>query len=208
MASGVAQAVSSGRPSLGKGVVTGATSGASLGSVAGPWGAAAGGFLGGVVGGITGAAGASQAEQDYQAKQSLIARMNRDEIANLARDPNFLRGNQDAGFYKYGGHMGETDPKNLEQIADGSFAVNGPSHEQGGVAVGPNTLEGGETISNGYVFSKELGFAKAHKPIAKAIGRLEEKSPSPLRNKTLKSLKDREIELAKAQEMVKLNLGV
>lgn len=206
---GLTGALTAGRPSVAGGVLAEGSKFASMGSVAGPWGAAVGGAVGLGYGAIKGVAANKAYEDEYLKKQTMITRMNQNKVSVLSQDPSFLHGDVNGGFYKYGGQMdGQAGTDQLTELASGAFEVNGPSHEQGGVQLGHNNVEGGETISKGYVFSKELGFAQAHKPIAKRIGHLEERAPSPLRNKTLKSLKDREQELAHTQEMVKQQLGL
>lgn len=208
-AAGMTGALTSGRQSVAGDMLSEGSKFASMGSVAGPWGTAVGGALGLGYGAIKGVAANNAYEEEYSKKQNVITRMNQNKVASLAQDPTFLHGDANGGIYKFGGQMGgHVGTDQLTELASGAFEVNGPSHEKGGVQLGQNNVEGGETISKGYVFSKELGFAQAHKPIAKRIGHLEERAPSPLRNKTLKSLKEREQELANTQEMVKQQLGL
>ena len=209
VAAGVTNAISSTRPSAGAGAFSGASTGAAIGTSILPGiGTGIGAAGGAILGGIKGALGANEAEEEYQARQRMISRINQNKVSALAQDESFTQGSNNNGFFRFGGQMGITDNSGLTELAQGSFEVKGPSHEQGGVDVGGNNLEGGETISKGYVFSEELGFAQLHKPIAKRIGSLEDKAPSPLRNKTLKSLKEREQELAIAQETIKQQLGI
>lgn len=93
-------------------------------------------------------------------------------------------------------------------LSQNSVQVNGQSHAQGGVQLPQAEVEGGETIANGFVFSKELGFADLHKPIAKAIGKIEAKPLNPVRRNTLQQLKARELGLALAQESAKHLMGM
>jgi hypothetical protein len=92
---------------------------------------------------------------------------------------------------------------------DASIAV-GPSHEQGGIALPDQQaeIEGGETMSGDYVFSKQLGFAALHKPIAKAQGKIEAKASTPERLNTLKLLADKTNKLKLAQEYMKKQLNL
>ncbi len=86
--------------------------------------------------------------------------------------------------------------------------VQGASHEQGGVQIPGAEVEGGETISKGFVFSEALGTAQLHKPIAKAIGKLEKKPLTGIRKRTMEVLNQREQDLATAQETFKQQLGI
>lgn len=97
----------------------------------------------------------------------------------------------------------------LNQLSSTASEVNGDSHAEGGVTLpSGNEVEGGESISNGFVFSKKLGFADLHKPIAKAIGKVEDKPMNPIRRKTLEILHGREQGLALSQEYLKKQLGI
>lgn len=96
----------------------------------------------------------------------------------------------------------------LKPLNRQAVEVDGPSHEQGGVQIPGAEVEGGETISKGFVFSDALGFSKLHKPIAKAMGELEKKPSSPIRSRTMKVLKARENNLALQQETFKQQLGI
>lgn len=87
---------------------------------------------------------------------------------------------------------------------------NGPSHEDGGIQV-PNMgaeVEGKETTDGHYVFSDRLGFAKLHKPLAKAIGKIEMKAISPERINSLKLMREKENQLKLSQEYTKHMLGL
>ena len=88
--------------------------------------------------------------------------------------------------------------------------ASGPSHEQGGIEL-PNQgaeLEGGETSSGDYIFSKALGFAQLHKPIARAEGKIQNKPATAERMKSLSLLKNRTEQLKVTQEMVKQHLNL
>ena len=94
---------------------------------------------------------------------------------------------------------------NFKRTSSSTAEVHGPSHEQGGVLVpGMNAeVEGGETLAGDYVFSDELGFAKLHKPIALAKGKIEKKPATRERLNTLKLLNEKENNLKLMQEYVK-----
>jgi hypothetical protein len=64
-------------------------------------------------------------------------------------------------------------------------------------------MEGGETTDGAYVFSKKLGFAAIHKPIAKAIGKIEHKALTPERINSLKLLREKENHLKASQEFIR-----
>lgn len=87
---------------------------------------------------------------------------------------------------------------------------NGPSHEEGGIQIPGKSaeVEGKETTNGDYVFSEQLGFAKLHKPIAKAIGIIEKKTLSPERVTSIQYLKGRENNLKLSQEYVKQMYGL
>lgn len=122
-----------------------------------------------------------------------------------------------SGIYANGGQTPPNEVQSDTQQAPGgsltpmsnnSFQVNGNSHAEGGVQLPNAEVEGGESIANGFVFSKTLGFAQLHKPIAKAIGKVEDKPMNPIRRRTLEILQGREQGLAISQEMFKKNLGI
>jgi len=88
--------------------------------------------------------------------------------------------------------------------------ASGPSHEQGGIGL-PNQgaeIEGGETTSGDYVFSKALGFAQLHKPIARAEGKIQNKPATAERMKSLALLQGRTEKLKATQELVKQHLNL
>ncbi len=94
---------------------------------------------------------------------------------------------------------------NFKRTSSSTAEIHGPSHENGGVPVpGMNAeVEGGETLAGDYVFSDELGFAKLHKPIALAKGKIEKKPATRERLNTLKLLNEKENNLKLMQEYVK-----
>lgn len=98
----------------------------------------------------------------------------------------------------------------LNKLNSDSFEVEGQSHEEGGVTVPSMNaeLEGGETGVDNFIFSEELGFADLHKPIAKAIGKIEVKPDSKIKRDTISLLKQKESVLAQQQEALKEVLGL
>ena len=114
--------------------------------------------------------------------------------------------------HQYGGSLGEqfAKSKDMTKLSNNSVEVHGRSHAQGGVDVpGTNSeVERGETIADDYVFSKELGFADLHKPIAKAKGKIEEKPATRERVNSLRLLMEREEKLKKQQELMKQQLNL
>lgn len=97
-----------------------------------------------------------------------------------------------------------------QPLSSNNTIINGPSHADGGVdfpEMGAQ-LEGGETTAGNFVFSEKLGFAKLHKPIAKAIGTIEKKPMTKDRLNALELLRKRERNLAAAQEHLKEVNGI
>lgn len=90
------------------------------------------------------------------------------------------------------------------QSSDGAL-VQGQAHSKGGVKLPAKgaELEGGETMKDDYVFSKELGFADIHKPLLKSKGIIEQKPATPERINALKLIERKENELILAQEYFK-----
>jgi hypothetical protein len=86
--------------------------------------------------------------------------------------------------------------------------ASGRTHKEGGIEL-PNQgaeVEDQETTSGDYVFSKELGFAQLHKPIARAKGSIEEKPATKERLNSLKLLQEKENNLKFAQEYIRSQL--
>lgn len=115
--------------------------------------------------------------------------------------------------YAEGGHLirpgnvasqpvmnGEAEP-----LSSTAAQFEGPSHEQGGIQLPAlqSEVEGKETTEGNYVFSERLGFAQAHKPLAKAIGKIEQKALTPERVNSLKLLRHKIDQLRESQERVK-----
>jgi len=100
---------------------------------------------------------------------------------------------------------GDAEPLNSQ-----STEIVGRSHAQGGVKLPAMEaeVEDGETTTGNFVFSKELGFAKLHRPIAKAIGKIEKKPITTDRRNALQLLKGQEERLALSQEQLKLQKGI
>jgi hypothetical protein len=99
---------------------------------------------------------------------------------------------------------------NARQLSSTASEMVGPSHESGGIKV-PELgaeLEGGESTNGSYVFSKSLGFAQKHIPLARAIGKIEKKPMTTERRNSLKLLKGRESALAEQQESLKKYYGI
>jgi len=193
---------------IGKSVLTGAATGAMFGPI--------GAGVGAVVGGITGIVRAGQQANEQKTLRSRIKTnkfMNdaANSQARIATNPELVTGSQNAQYFADGGQMKapltEAYMKggNAKQLSSTNSELEGNSHEQGGIdvpAVNAN-LEDGETTAGTFVFSEKLGFAKLHKPIARAIGKIEEKVQTPDRVEAIKRLKAREQELAQKQELYK-----
>lgn len=100
----------------------------------------------------------------------------------------------------------KVDGGSLSPLSSDSVAVNGPSHAQGGVQLSDQQaeVEGGETMKGNFVFSDQLGFAKEHKRLASAIGRIQAKEvQTPERVNSIRRMQDREKTLALSQEYMK-----
>lgn len=113
---------------------------------------------------------------------------------------------------------------NVKQLSKTNVQFNGNSHENGGIKeplVNGVRLDGTEvennesmSTSNGqkFVFSDNLGFAQQHKPLARAMGKIEKYLKSnpndSIRKRTLNSLKEREEQLKVKQEETKEALGL
>lgn len=95
-------------------------------------------------------------------------------------------------------------------LSSNNTQFEGQSHEQGGIKIpslGAET-EGGETTKDNYVYSKELGFAALHKPIATMKGKIEKKPQTPDRVNAMQRLNAREDKLQMAQEFIKQQRGI
>jgi hypothetical protein len=203
------------KPKAGLSAAKGAMSGAAAGAAMGPWGALAGGVLGGVSGLISG----KQQEKAYETDEELAARAKNTMFMNnsaavLRADPSKAYGNKISGYYALGGDLGKnflaSTPVingNLKPLSSKHTEVQGPAHEQGGVDL-PNygaEVEGQETTSGPRIFSHAMGFAKLHKPIARAVGKIEAKPATEERINALKRLQQREDDLYQLQEQIKLH---
>jgi hypothetical protein len=98
----------------------------------------------------------------------------------------------------------------IEPMSSQDVKVEGPSHAAGGVPI-PSMgveLEGGETVNNGFVFSKKLGFAKPAEAIAKQLGKAEARPENSINKATVAALQ-RKTELLKVhQESAKQAVGI
>lgn len=107
-------------------------------------------------------------------------------------------------------YLGKSVGGKLTSESSNGVSVTGPSHAGGGVNLPQQNaqVEGGETIVGDYVFSKELGFAKLHKPIMKAKGIIEKKPATPERVNAINALNNQENDLMLAQEYFKKIHGI
>lgn len=131
-------------------------------------------------------------------------------MAVLANNPELTTGNTGAEYFAAGGNLSKQYMKatggSLKPLSSESVEVKGPSHEQGGVQLPEQNaeVEGEETIHNDFVFSDRLGFADAHRTIAKAIGKIEKKGVmTPERINALERLEQRQESLKLSQEFFK-----
>lgn len=204
----------SGFANIGGGIAKGAATGAQFG----PWGAA----IGAGVGAITGLVANKQQKEmanRLRSQESIrdMQMAQQQSQARVSANPSIVYGNQGTlmnGYYAAGGNLMASTNNVAKQPMEGGSAtalnssaaeINGPSHEEGGVQIPgmQSEVEGKETTNGSYVFSERLGFAQLHKPIAKAIGKIEKKALAPERINSLKLLKSQENNLKLSQEYMK-----
>lgn len=150
----------------------------------------------------------------------------RNNSGSLSLHPELLEGFKNSGYYANGGEMTKfaksgtdiTAPLasmfmaggKAKSLSSDNALMVGPSHAKGGIQIpGMNAeVEGGETTKGDYVFSKRLGFADLHKPLATTKGKIELKPLTQDRLNAIKLINKREMELQQAQEIVKSKMGV
>lgn len=204
-----------------KGAGQGATAGALIGSVVPGVGTAVGAAAGAVIGGTFSVikAGSDQRKaREFQArevaKQNALAQQmehNRTK-AFWAANPNFSEGTLATSYYRMGGKI-----KKPYKAYGGSTPVGagsngtefvGPSHEEGGIDIGPAVVEGGETMDQDFIFSKELGFADKHKKLMKKLDILSKKAPTAPTQRTVESVRSQIENLKVEQEAMKAVAGI
>lgn len=209
-----------GRQSMGTNIAKNVGTFASLGSNFGPVGTGIGIGVGAVKG-VVDALGQRRAEarakqmEGIQGRDLALAKYE----SMAAQDPNVTTGRVGAQ-YANGGSLGGDQNSlfseyiksrakggTLSRLSSDTTEVKGPSHADGGVDLPDgNEVEGGETIKGDYVFSERLGFAQQHKPIAKAIGQLEQKAPTLATTNSLRRLRAKEDALMLLQERTRQSL--
>ncbi|RUP37506.1 MAG: hypothetical protein EKK63_14655 [Acinetobacter sp.] len=167
-----------------------------------------GGIVGAFAGGIYGAFKGNKMDKEAKLQRSLEGKeFIEKERLNMQVNNGSTSGNINSQYYAYGGPLTKSLYSNkgqINQTSSNTAEVHGPSHEEGGVPVGNNTeLEGGESMTEDYVFSDRLGFASMHKKIAKAKGKIEQKAATPDRLNALKLLEKQEQQLIEAQEYIR-----
>lgn len=96
-----------------------------------------------------------------------------------------------------------------KSLSSDNALMVGKTHAEGGIDIpGVAEVEDGETTKDNYVFSKKLGFADLHKPIAIAKGKIEKKPLTGERVNSLKRLMDKEKQLAAQQDIAKQQLNL
>lgn len=201
-----------GRQSTGTNLLKGAVSGAAAGSALGPIGMAAGAGIG-LVSGLVTANKQKRVEATAKATEASLARNYQlaQYSARAAGDPYLTSGKPQEQYFSKGGSLKtefmryKAQGGSLSKLSADSVEVKGPSHAQGGVQLpeAQAEVEGGETIKGDYVMSKKLGFAQLHKPIAKAIGQIEQKPVTATTLGSLQRLRDQEQALMLMQEYTK-----
>ena len=193
-----------------------ASTGAQLGmQVGGPLGAGIGAGLGAIGGFIMGK-GAKYKEQQAETRlQNTQFQAAKDKGAAFAgANPEEIFGNKNAGYFRRGGKLSAygqvplPDRGNIKTLGTGA-TITGPSHEQGGVNIGNNEVEGEETMAQGpdgtYVMSKLGGIANTHKQILRSVSKIQRKPMSPERVNALNRLKNRENLLINFQQSLNGN---
>lgn len=211
-----------GTQSMGTNIMKNAGSFAAMGSQFGPAGTAIGAGVG-IVKGVLDGFAQKKAQRIAEGREKFgnqLTNLSKYEAA-AASDPNAATGRLGAQYFAHGGSMGANDSKSiyseyikqrakggsLSRLSSETVEVKGPSHAGGGVELpGGNEVEGKETIKGDYVFSERLGFAQLHKPLAKAIGQLEQKAPTSITTNSLRRLRQKEDALMLLQEHVRQNI--
>lgn len=206
-----------GRQHVGTSAVKGALSGAAAGTALGPIGIAGGAILG-TLSGLIGGNKARRTEREMLYAQSVRnGQIERDSMASqIAANPSLIEGYRNAQYFKTGGKMVNpianqyTTGGNLTSVSSDGMEANGQSHSNGGIKIPVMNaeVEGGETIKDDYVFSKELGFAQLHKPIMRAKGKIEKKPFTVDRINAINLLNEQENQLMLLQEYKKRTLGL
>lgn len=205
-----------GRSSMGSNVLKSAGSlgsvGGQIGSMFGPQGQAIGMAVG-TAAGI--AKGVLDTNKQKRVEGSLRGEETRDRLRQAYSLQDVGQGNAGGGYYANGGSLltsflqSKARGGSLKRLSSDSVEVDGPSHSGGGVTLPEgNEVEGKETIKGDYVLSHRLGFAQVHKPLAKAIGKLEQKPLSQSSLNSLRRLRSQEDALMLMQEQTKQDLGL
>lgn len=218
-----------GRKSIGSSIGSGALQGAATGTQILPgWGTLIGAVVGAAAGWIGGGAKRRKARAALANEVNTGRMQERNySAAQVAADPSLVEGYRNAGYYGANGgsmtNLARTGTSMSSPLAHmymnggraKSLSYNnaeliGRSHNRGGIDIPVMNaeVEGGETTKGDYVFSKRLGFADIHKPIAKAKGKIENKPATTERINSLKRLAGKENEMILAQEYLKSRLKV
>lgn len=103
-----------------------------------------------------------------------------------------------------------TSGGDAKKLSSENALIQGNSHAEGGIQIPELNaeVEGGETTLGEFVFSKKLGYADQHKPIAIAKGKIEKKPQTLERANSMRLLRDKEQRLATEQETIKKYLNI
>lgn len=200
-----------GKQGMGTNILKNVGTYAAAGSSFGPIGTAAGAVIGAGIGVIQ---GKKQAEEQARQINKENGQMRMAQLsqyqARAAQDPSITTGIKGQDYFEGGGTLFAEFSKfkakggTLSKLDSDSVEVKGPSHANGGVDLNTgDEVEGGETIKGDYVFSHKLGFAQLHKPLAKAIGKLEQRPATKTTLNSLENLRKRERALMFLQETVR-----
>jgi len=207
--------VKSNAAAIGSGALKGAGTGAAIGSVIPGFGTAAGAVIGGVAGGVSGLVNNNKNKSLQQSATLQNNYLNNQRSASRLANYDTTGSNTNQIYAKYGGAVPikYVQGGDLKELSDDNEQIEGASHAQGGVKLSPEVeVEGGETLNTSgnepFVFSEKLGFAQLHKPIARALGKLEKKVSNNTTNNTIKLLKQKEEALKQQQEQFKEQMGL
>lgn len=198
------------------GVGKGAAMGASIGSIIPGVGTLIGGAVGAVGGAVSGIIKNDKQKKiatslKFEEKMQNSRIQDANLTARMGVDPTLITGNLASSYYAAGGMMSNNiSTPHAKNLSSTAVEFTGPSHERGGIKLDNlgAEVEGEESANAGYVFSKRLGFADLHKPIAKAIGKIEGKALNPSRINSIKILKAEENNLKLSQEYLKHTMGI
>ena len=220
----VAQGIGGAVGGIGGAGISGAAKGASMGAFAGPWGMAAGAVLGGAVGMIGAAAHKKQAEidniadlkdiQENSAKQHLSA----SSSALISYDTKGVKDNIDF-FGKTGGNLpfsnshpelGKAQGGQTKRLSSDAHYIKGNNPNIDDEVKFPESgiaLDDKEVLKDGFVHSKDFGYATEVAKLEEERGQLQKKGDLKSRSR-IREIDTLVSSYAKKQETNKMNQGM